>query len=72
MPGDVAGLVQGVQASLGATGPQLQAILRQPGATELLADVSRHLAQRFTARTIKFTFSLGTIQSASTAEAGAA
>lgn len=69
MPDDVRGLVQGVQAALASTGPQLQALMQQPGATELLSDVSRQLAQRFAARTIKFTFSLGSIQS-TTAGAG--
>lgn len=71
MPGDVAALLQGVQAALASTGPQLQALMQQPGATDLLSDVGRQLAQRFTARTIKFTFSLGSIQSARAAEAGA-
>lgn len=70
MPDDVSGLVQGVQAAYATQWPQLQALMQQPGATELASDVSRQLAQRFAARTIKFTFSLGNIQAARAAEAG--
>lgn len=56
MPGDVAGVLQGAQSALGSTGPQLQALLQQPGAADLANQASRQLAQRFAARVIKFTF----------------
>lgn len=72
MPDDVTGLVQGVQAAYASQWPQLQALMQQPGAAELLSDVSRQLAQRFAARTIKFTFSLGSLQPGRAAEAGTA
>jgi hypothetical protein len=72
VPGDVTGVLQGVQSALASSAPQLQGLMQQPGATELLTDVSRQLAQRFAARTIKFTFGLGNMPSARAAEAGAA
>lgn len=72
MPGDVAGVVQGAQAALNSSGPQLQALLQQPGASELLSDVSRQLAQRFAARAIKFTFGFtANLQAPQSAQAGA-
>lgn len=55
-PADVAQLQAKAQATLAATGPQLQQLVQQPGAVQLLQDVSRQLAQRFAARVIKFAF----------------
>lgn len=55
-PADVQQLVAKAQAMLTANAPQLQQLAQQPGATQLLQDVSKQLAQRFTARVIKFAF----------------
>lgn len=69
MPGDVAGVVSGLQASVATTWPQVQTLMQQPGAAELASDVSRQLAQRFAARVIKFTFGFSSGTSSQTAAA---
>eukprot|EP00775_Hariotina_reticulata_P010322 gene10322-10479_t len=56
LPGDVSGLVSSVQESITATAPQLQQLVQQPGAAELVQEVAQQLSQRFAARVIKFAF----------------
>jgi hypothetical protein len=72
LPGDVAGLLASLQNTLTTAGPQLQALLQQPGAGELASDVSRQLAQRFAARVVKFTFGMTAARSGAAAAAAAA
>lgn len=71
-PGDVAQLASSLQARVGAVWPQLQQVLALPGAGELVSEVSRALAQRFTARAIKFAFAVGDLRTAPAVAAAAA
>lgn len=70
LPQDIAPMMASWQATATSVWPQLQQLAAQPGASELARDIVNALAQRFTARVIKFAFGSQDARQAMTAALG--